>query len=520
VIGQGEIVQTMRCFSTEHITARLYALSLAIAFGGCTVGIDISLVNGAQLFFVTRFHLDGTLHGLTSAATLIGAVVGSFMSSLLNMFIGRRGAMFVASLVAVGAGLIEAFANIWGVLLFARIFLGISFGIYSSTIPIYLSESSPAAVRGALTAIYQLSLTFGLFFGSIADAAFVQVEHGWRLMLGSVIVPPSFCFVGLIFTPESPRWLIWKHKEAEAFRCLLKLRKTETEALQDLARIKESLNADSEHWTWYHFLKKILNTKCIRRALSVGIFLQIARQLSGVNAMSYYIDIVLRKAGLSISTTIYISVSYMFSTVLFTFPLFWIVDRLGRRILLVATMPVISLTLLLIGFSFYGNKEIRISLCLVGFFIMRAFFSPGLGPVNWVICSEIFPLQVRAECLSIVSFASYAFNFVISFVFPDMISKMKAQGAFSFFAGFTLFNWIIFFLFVPETKGIELEGVEQLFEKPWNEHARKHIEEVAKFFSCYRTNQSTPSVDAIPSSSMRETVETKDDQLDNQLGVK
>ncbi|EME28969.1 MFS transporter, SP family, sugar:H+ symporter [Galdieria sulphuraria] len=493
----------MRWFSTENITTRLYVLSLVVAFGGCTVGIDISLVNGAQMFFVSRFHLNDSLHGLTSAATLIGAVIGSFMSSIINLFLGRKGAMFVASFVAVGAGLIEALANVWGVLLFARIFLGTSFGIYSATIPIYLSESAPAVVRGALTAIYQLSLTFGLFFGSIADAAFVQVDNGWRLMLGSVIVPPFCCLIGLIFTPESPRWLIFKRKEAEAFQCLLKLRKTETEALEDLSRIKDSTMIDSQRDTWYQVLKKILMTKRIRRAVSVGIFLQVARQLSGVNAMSYYIDIVLRKAGLSISTTIYISVAYMFGTVLFTLPLFWIVDRLGRRILLVATMPVISLMLLLIGFSFYGNEHIRISLCLVGFFIMRAFFSPGLGPVSWIITSEIFPLQVRAECLAIVSFASYAFNFVISFAFPDMLSQMKAQGAFSFFSGFTLLSWIIFFLYVPETKGIELESVEQLFEKPWSEYSRKHIQQAAEFLSCRRKKASC--IDMIQSSSSERT---------------
>lgn len=407
--------------------------------------------------------------------------------------------MFVASFIAVGAGLIEAFANEWGVLLFARIFLGTSFGVYSATIPIYLSESSPAPVRGALTAIYQLSLTFGLFFGSISDAAFVKVDHGWRLMLGSVIIPPCLCFIGLIFTPESPRWLIWKHREAEAFHCLVKLRKTETEAQQDLIRIKESIEVDSHRSTWNEVIKKILVTKRIRRAVLVGIFLQITRQLSGVNAMSYYIDIVLRKAGLSVSTVIYTSVAYMFGTVLFTLPLFWIVDRFGRRILLIVTMPAISLMLLLIGFSFFGDRRIRISLGLVGFFLMRAFFSPGLGPVSWIISSEIFPVQVRAECLGIVSFASYAFNFVISFVFPVMLSQMKAQGVFSFFSGFTLFNWIIFYLFVPETKGLEMERVEYLFEKPWSEHAQKHIQQAVKLVACHRkTKEDSPPVAVTP----------------------
>jgi len=472
----------------KDIPLRLYFLALIATFGGSTVGIDIALVNGAQLFFVKHYHLDSTLHGLTTAATLLGAVVGSSFSTFINSYVGRKGALAVASFVAIGAGIMESLVNIWGLLLTARVILGVSFGIYSSTVPIYLSECAPARVRGMLTGTYQLSVTLGLFLGSVSDAIFVNVSNGWRFMLGTVIIPPCLCLIGLLFTPESPRWLIYKRKYPQALDSLRKVRTTEAEALADLNSIKENITRTWRERSGHGAIYKIITTPHIRHALVIGMFLQLSRQLSGVNAMLYYFDVVLRSAGMSISHAVYVNVAYGAATFLFTLPMFWIVDRFGRRVLLVYTMPIIACMCLLVGLSFLGSRRVRMALSIVGFLLFRLFYSPGLGPISWVITAEIFPLEVRSECLSICTFFSYAFNFVVSFSFPDMMDQMKTEGAFAFFAGCTLIDWIIFFLFVPETKGLDMEVMDQLFRQSWTSQAKQNLKQLKDLFPFIASN--------------------------------
>ncbi|GJD06377.1 Putative metabolite transport protein YwtG [Galdieria sulphuraria] len=472
----------------KDIPLRLYFLALIATFGGSTVGIDIALVNGAQLFFVKHYQLGATLHGLTTAATLLGALIGSSFSTFINSFVGRKGALGVASFVAVGAGIMEALVNIWGLLLTARIILGVSFGIFSSTVPIYLSECAPARVRGMLTGTYQLSVTLGLFFGAVSDAIFVNVSNGWRFMLGTVIIPPLLCITGLLFTPESPRWLIHKRRYPQALASLRKLRTTEAEAIQDMNSIKENITRTARERSGHGIISKIITIPHIRHALVIGIFLQLSRQLSGVNAMLYYFDVVLRSAGMSVSHAVYVNVAYGAGTVIFTLPMFWIVDRFGRRVLLVYTMPIIACMSLLVGLAFLGSSQIRMALSIVGFLLFRLFYSPSLGPISWVITAEIFPLEVRSECLSICTFFSYAFNFVVSFSFPDMMDQMKTEGAFAFFAGCTIIDWIIFFLFVPETKGLDMEVMDQLFRQSWSSQASQNLKQLDNLFPWFRSS--------------------------------
>lgn len=412
-----------------------------------------------------------------------------FSSTLINSYVGRRGALAVASMIAVGAGIMESLVNIWGLLLTARIILGVSFGIFSSSVPIYLSECAPSRVRGMLTGAYQLSVTLGLFFGAVSDAIFVNVSNGWRYMLGTVIVPPCLCIIGLLFTPESPRWLIHKRRYPQALDSLKKLRTTETEAMEDMNSIKENITRTFRERSGHGVFYKIFTTSYIRHALVIGIFLQLSRQLSGVNAMLYYFDVVLRSAGMSISHAVYVNVAYGAGTFIFTLPMFWIVDRFGRRVLLVYTMPIIACMCLLVGLAFLGSNRVRMALSIVGFLLFRLFYSPGLGPISWVITAEIFPLEVRSECLSICTFCSYAFNFVVSFSFPDMMNRMKTEGAFAFFAGCTILDWIIFFLFVPETKGLDMEVMDQLFQQSWSSQAKHHLKQLEKLFSSFSSSE-------------------------------
>ncbi|EME31225.1 MFS transporter, SP family, sugar:H+ symporter [Galdieria sulphuraria] len=463
---------------------KLYVLLVVCTLGGSVVGIDTALVSGAQLFFITRFNLDTSLQGLTIAATLLGALVGAVLSTILNKYVGRKGAMFFGGIDAIAAGLIEGFSNIWGILLLGRLILGICFGIMTSTIPMYLAECAPTDIRGVFTSVYQLAYAFGYFIGLIVDVIFVHVEHGWRFMLASVIVPAALVTLGLFFAAESPRWLLAKGRENAAWNSLTQLRSSEQVAVQDFDAMRQFLEKERETMKIQPgFFRTFYEKPSARRPIMLGIALQIAQQFCGVNAVMFYFDYVLQLAGMTASRSIDVSVALGFATVLFTFPTFWLIDRVGRRFLLLSTMPFLSIMLWICGFSFFGGTHIREALNISGTLLFRFFYGPGLGPVPWVIVAEIYPWYIRSQCLTMNSFVSYMLNFVVSFSWPTMLRSMHAQGAFSFFAGFTLLSTLFIYLFVPETKGVEMEAIQQLFQYPLYTIAKKNLSETKAHLS-------------------------------------
>ncbi|EME27192.1 MFS transporter, SP family, sugar:H+ symporter [Galdieria sulphuraria] len=455
---------------------KVHILLTVCTFGGSIAGIDTALVSGAQLFFVKRFHLDTSLQGLTVAATLLGALVGALLSNKLNKLVGRKGAMFLAGMDAIAAGITESCTDIWEVLLIGRLFLGICFGIMTSTIPMFLSECAPKHVRGMFTTVYQLAYAIGYFIGLIVDTIFVHVEHGWHFMLGSVTVPSLVVVCCLFFASESPRWLFMKGRQEDAWSSLLTLRSSQGAALEEYYEIREWMQREQEDTNSIcGFFCLLYRQPHIRRPILLGIALQFAQQFCGVNAVMFYFEYVLQFAGLSDSHSIDVSLALGFAAVVFTFPAFWLVDRLGRRFLLLTTMPFVSLMLWLCGFSFFGGYKVRLVLNITGTLLFRLFYGPGLGPVPWIIVAEIYPWYVRSPCLTLNSFFCYLFNFTVSFSWPTMLKSMHAQGAFSFFASCTLLSTMFIYLFVPETKGLQLDSIERLFEQSFYMIAKENV---------------------------------------------
>ncbi|GJD12557.1 Putative metabolite transport protein YwtG [Galdieria sulphuraria] len=383
---------------------------------------------------------NGRCSCLTIASTLLGALFGSLLSIVLNRYFGRKGAMFFGGLDVIAAGLLEALCNSWTVLLLGRLTLGLCLGLMTSTIPMFLAESSSKDTRGTLTTVYELAYAIGYFTGLVVDVIFVHVDSGWRFMLGSIVVPASCMTVGLFFTEESPRWLLARGQEKAAWDSLVKLRRSDQTALEDYASICEFMRKERETTkSSSGFLRIVFEKSSVRRLIMLGIALQIAQQFCGVNAVMYYFDYVLQ-----------------------------LTDRVGRRTLLLLSMPFLSLTLWVCGLSFLGGNELREALNISGTILFRFFFGLGLGPVVWVLVAEIYPSNIRSQCLTLNSFASYLFNFIVSFTWPAMLKSMHAQGAFGFFAGFTLLSTLFVYLFVPETKGLEMDSIQDLFQYSMN----------------------------------------------------
>jgi len=456
---------------------RLYIVAVFAALGAFIVGMDISLVSGAQIFYNTQFGLNTNYQGLTASGTLIGALSGSLLSIFANNVFGRRGTIFFASMISVGGALWEALAPSWPMLFLGRFIVGNAMGMLSCTVPVFLAETTPAYIRGALTSLYQQSVATGIFIGYLVDAIFVYVPGniGWRVMLGSSMVPAIVEGCGIIFLPETPRWLIKKGYDEYALNVLLSLRSTREQALRDFEMVKETVLEEREASEGKNLYLEAIRIASNRRALIVGIMLQLFQQFCGMNTIMYYVDYTFHHmVGVSRKTSVVASMVAGFANAVFTLPVYWTIDSYGRRILMLFTFPIMISMLLLGGFSFFGSQWLNFTLVIVSIAVFIAAYSPANGPVPWVVTAEIYPLYIRSECMSISTFCNYMFNFVVSFSWPDMLASMTAQGAYGFYALMTLIGFVYIFFFMPETKGYTLEQMKVVFEKSSFDIARYH----------------------------------------------
>ncbi|GJQ11062.1 hypothetical protein GpartN1_g2853.t1 [Galdieria partita] len=456
---------------------RLYILSIFAALGAFIVGMDISLVSGAQIFYNTQFGLNTNYQGLTASGTLIGALFGSILSIFANNVFGRRGTIFFASMISIGGALWEALAPSWPMLLLGRFIVGIAMGMLSCTVPVFLAETTPAYIRGALTSLYQQSVATGIFIGYVVDAIFVYVPGniGWRVMLGSSMVPAIVEGCGIIFLPETPRWLIKKGYDEYALNVLLSLRSTREQALRDFEMVKDTVLEERQASEGKNLYLETIRVASNRRALIVGIMLQLFQQFCGMNTIMYYVDYTFHHmVGVSRRTSVIASMVAGFANAVFTIPVYWTIDSYGRRSLMLFTFPIMVAMLLVGGFSFFGSQWLNFTLVIISIAVFIAAYSPANGPVPWVVTAEIYPLYIRSECMSISTFCNYMFNFVVSFSWPDMLASMTAQGAYGFYALMTTIGFLYIFFFMPETKGYTLEQMKVVFEKSSFDIARYH----------------------------------------------
>jgi len=468
---------------------KLYYLVAVAAMGALIVGIDISLVSGAQIEYLKHFNITNTnITGLLAAGTTLGALVGSMLSIMLNEFIGRRGSLFVASIWSIGASLWEALAPSWKMLLAGRLMLGVSMGIISSTVPVLLSEAVPTAIRGAIASLYQQMVATGIFIGYIVDVIFVNIDEiGWRLMLGATIVPAIFEAIAVPFQVESPRWLIKKGKMEQAEKVLLAIRLSSEHALRDLVLIRKAVEEERKMTENRNLYWELLTVPSLRRELFVGTLLMLFQQFCGMNVFMYYVDYMFTDLiGISDRKAVLASLIAGFTNAIFTLPVYWIIDKYGRRSLQLWTFPIMCAMQVLALFSYYGTKWVNFGLFMLAVFVFIAAYSPANGPVPWVYCPEIFPLYVRAQGMAITTFFNYLFNFVVSYSWPDMLNKLKAQGGYGFYAAAIAAGWVLLFFFMPETKGYTLEQMGMVFEHSLGEIARYHwkcgIRNVRKLF--------------------------------------
>lgn len=435
-------------------------VSAIAALAGLLFGFDTGIISGALLFIQKTFTLTAGLKEIIVGSVLLGAMIGSLGSGYLTDTHGRRGIMLIISMLFITGTLIAACALNIGMIILGRIFIGIAIGVGSYTAPLYIAEAAPAEWRGALVSLNQLAITIGIMSSYFINYAFINTEASWRLMFAIGIVPAVLLGIGMIFLPESPRWLVKEGRSDQARKILTYLRGNQN-VDHEIHSIENSLQIRNAKLSE-------LFAPWIRNVLFLGIFLSFLQQVTGINAIIYYAPTIFQMAGFhdassSILATVGIGVVNVLSTV---FAVFYL-DKLGRRPLLFAGLIGMGLSLFCLSLTFhYSSLAPYLKWCSVAStFIYVICFAFSLGALLWLMVSEIFPLELRGAAMGIAVFSCWLANFLVSSTFLTLVNALGTADTFLLYTLMCIAGIIISYFIVPETKNISLEKIEENIRK-------------------------------------------------------
>ncbi|KAJ5808106.1 hypothetical protein N7474_009375 [Penicillium riverlandense] len=467
---------------------KLYWLAAMCSLAAAVQGMDETVNNGAQTKYAAHLGIKNRpliLGLVVSAPYLACAVLGSWLTEPLNRYFARRGTIFISCVIAAIASIWEGVANSWANLFVARFVLGLGIGSKSTTVPVYAAECSPAPIRGALVMMWQMWTAFGIMLGNIMGVAFggLAPDLGWRLMLGSTVVLPIIVCAQVYYCPESPRWLIQQDKVNKAFKSFRTLRPTDLQAARDLyyayvgVELEREINKGKNFFSMFFELFTIPRNRRAALASWIVMFMQ---QFCGVNIIAYYSTTIFQKSGYSDTSALLASMGTGILNWVFALPAFFTIDTWGRRNLLLFTFPFLAICLLWTGFSFFIEPDDkfshkRVAMVTTGMYLFEVFYSPGEGPVPFTYSAEAFPLHVREVGMSWATATTWCFNFIISLSWPAMSASFGSTGSFGWYAAWCVIGWFLVLLFVPETKALTLEELDQVFSVSTRKHASYQI---------------------------------------------
>lgn len=441
---------------------RIFFYTFVAALGGLLFGYDTAVINGALPFFTDYFQLTTSMQGWAVSSALIGCVIGAFFIGGLGDKYGRRSMLRVMALFflisAIGSGLADSLSTF----VIYRLLGGIAIGGASVLSPMYITEIAPPKFRGRLTITFQLSIVVGILVAFYADYLLLDLgENNWRFMFASEAIPALLFFVLLFFVGRSPRWLMTKGKLAEAREVIVSVN-NDNDVESTFNEIKESINIDVVE------SGKILLQKPYFKLVIIGILVGMFNQFTGINIVMYYATDIFRTAGFSTESAIGQTVLIGLTNLVFTLIAMQLIDKIGRKVLLL--IGSIGMAVFLGVFSFFfltGTMNFVLVVCLIGFV---AFFAASQGAVIWVLFSEMFPNNIRSRGVAIGTFSHWFFNGLTSFLFPIIVglfTEGKGTGyVFAFYAVATLLSYFFYKKYLIETKGKSLEQIEkELFKK-------------------------------------------------------
>ncbi len=455
--------------------AFLLLITCVTALGGLLFGYDTGVINGAQFYLSQYFELSDGMKGWVVGSALLGCLVGAIVAGPMSIKIGRKHSLIISAILfsisAWGSGLPSIFPESVSLLVSFRIIGGLGIGIASMNAPMYIAEISPSNIRGKMVTYYQLAIVIGFFIVFLATyfignnlTEAENLAFGWKRMFWSELIPAFLFLISLFFVPKSPRWLALKGKDDEALEILTKIH-GEEQANQEIVEIKNSLKASDDGVKVNYFSKLILGI------IVIGTVLSILQQFTGINAVLYYgADIFEKALGFGKEDVLAQQILLAFVNLIFTFVAMFTVDKFGRKPLIYIGSIGMILGFLLLGITLQ-QQSVGI-LSLIGVLIFIGSFALSMGPVVWVLLSEMFPNRVRSVAMSVAVAAQWAANYVVSQSFPVVMGSEVNNSAtwngslpYFIFIVFIIMIMIVTYKFIPETKGKTLEEIEGFWEK-------------------------------------------------------
>lgn len=437
----------------------VYIVAAISALGGMLFGYDTGVISGAILFIRRDFSLSSTTVEFVVSCVLIGALVGAIISGGLVDRFGRRRVIIAAAALFVAGAVETAFAPTVGWLIAGRVVVGAAIGVASFTAPLYISEVSPVRMRGRLVSINQLALTCGIVMSYLVDYALADAR-AWRWMFGLAVIPAVVLGIGMIWLPESPRWLVSRQR-LEAARAVLQHIRGTTAVDSELHEIQSCLEVRSGGG-WVDLLAPM-----IRPALVVGVGLAVFQQITGINTVIYYAPMIFEFAGFkSASASILATVGVGVVNVAMTVVALLLVDRVGRRPLLLVGLAGMVLGLGMQGLAF-RLPALSGSLGWIAAGSLMLYvgaFAVGLGPVFWLLVAEIYPLKIRGLAMSAVTAANWGANLFVALTFLTLIEVAGRSSTFWIYGLVGVGAWLFAWVWVPETKGRSLEQIQAHFQ--------------------------------------------------------
>ncbi len=456
--------------SGNYNLAYVWGISIVVALGGLLFGYDWVVIGGAKPFFERYFHLDDpALSGWANSCALVGCLAGVLAAGALGGRFGRRRLLMAAAFLFAATSVGNALAPTFALFILWRMLGGVAIGLASNLSPLYIAETAPAHLRGRLVSVNQLTIVIGILLAQFVNWRLVRDlppgasgewiaaswfgQQGWRWMFGLTAIPSLLFVAGMAFVPESPRWLVAKGRRAEAEAVLRKI------GGADYARAAVAETAASIAAAAGTIRLRDLLDPSLRRVLVLGVTLAVFQQWCGINVIFNYAEDIFSAAGYDISTVLK-NIAWTGSVnLVFTLAALGVVDRRGRRPLMLIGAGGLALIYAAMGLCYYtgaqGWPTLLLVLAAIGCYAM------SLAPVTWVVISEVFPNRVRGAAMAVAVAALWGACFVLTYTFPLLNSALGAHGTFWLYSAICLLGFVFIKLRLPETKGRTLEQLEK-----------------------------------------------------------
>ena len=433
---------------------QLLIFSTAAALGGLLFGFDTGVISGAIHFIKIEFNLNAYQEGFAVSNLMVACVIGALLAGPIADWTGRKKVLILCAVLFTVSAILSALPRSFTELVIARFIGGMGVGMASVVSPMYIAEISPAKIRGRLVALNQLAIVVGILLSYLSNWLLVDTGiNNWRYMLVAEILPAITFLVGLFFIPESPRWLTKEGLEKEALD-VLNVVAGAANSDHELQEVKKSLAEKSTS------LKELLHPS-LRRVLIVGILFSLFAHITGIDTIIYYGPIIFLESGFKTDSALLASVMIGITNLIFTFVGMAMVDKAGRKFLLLVGLAGMGISMMLVGFCMQSDI-ISAKWTLLWIMTYIASFAMSIGVVIWVYLSEIYPTRVRGQALSVATMVLWLGNVILTQLFPVMMERFGG-GTFYIFSFICLLAFIFTWTMVKETKGVSLEEIEEMW---------------------------------------------------------